>query len=97
MRYLKIISIALFIIGGFLLSQKQEYRFENPIPKPTGDVISYDYQNSHYNYKGYQDWSPKPINLEIPKTSKSKKKKKAQKWKAVKKQKIDKWHYSPIR
>lgn len=96
-KYLKIFSIALFIIGGFLLSQKQEYRFDNPISKPTGDAIGYDYQNGKYIYKDFPNPTPKPINIEIPKSSKSRKKKKAAKWKAVKKQKMDKWHYSPIR
>ena len=97
MNYLKILSIALFIIGSFLLSQKQEYRFDNPIPKPTGEVISYDYQNGKYNYKDFPNPTPKPINLEIPKINKPKKKKKAVRLEIIKIQNVYKWDYSSNR
>ena len=64
MKYLKIFSIASFIMGGFFLSQKQEYTFDNPIPKPTGEVISYDYQNGKYIYKDFPNYTPKHIKIQ---------------------------------
>ena len=97
MKYLKIFSIALFIIGSFLLSQKQEYTFDKPIPKPTGEAISYDYQNGKYIYKYFPNYMPKPINIEIPKINKPKKKKKAVRLDIIKIQNVYKWNYSSNR
>ena len=60
MKVFKIISIASLFIFSYLLSQKDEYRFSNPIPKPTSTAIGYDYQNQMYIYNTNNQMPSRP-------------------------------------